>query len=160
MTKLENKIKNLRSKGYSGSRIAKKLHIRKQTALAEIRRIEKKEIQKEKVTVAGKRQPRPPMSFESKQFTDSLYRDGYPQSFIQKLVHRKHPRASYKQIKEEIDYQKMNPFSITERKDTQSAVTHRGSEYRQNRYEGKFYRETSKYFKNEINWDEYEEFDE
>lgn len=137
-------LKELLNKGYSGSAIAKKLHIRKQDALAEIRKIQNKEINKAKLTnPAG--QKGKPLSYSSERFAEELFKEGYTVAFISKLVNAKHSETSQNAVKKYLKGLKT--------KDTDALKSHKANmkfykatgKYKQH-LDAKFYRETAKHY--------------
>ena len=95
----DRQIKNLLNKGYSGSKIARMLHIRKQNALARIRAIKHIPVNPSKQKLNPYGQQGRPLDAESKAFADSLYKQGYTNKFITKLVNKKHPKTSQRAVK-------------------------------------------------------------
>lgn len=152
---LKKQISKLLQKGYTGSEIAKTLHIRKKNALEIIRQIENKPINRIKITNLKGRVGSVELDYPSQQFTESLYKQGYPIDFIAKLVNAKHPDTSKNRVKNYIkQFKRDNPNAVDSHKANMKfyKATAKWKEH----LDAKYYRETNKhYFRNEK--DQFEE---
>ena len=159
MSATDTKIRELLKQGKSGSAIAKELGIRKQTALQKIRQIQGKQLNKTKITVKGRGSRQKPvkvLDYASKQFIHALYVDAYPRAFIKRLVHIKHPAATYKLITAELKELDKNDFAKEQRRlatidINNRAKLHKG--YKQHRLNGKMYVEADKGYSKDFSKD-------
>lgn len=93
------KIKRLLDKGYSANKIVKTIGKRKQDVLREIRQIQNKPINPVKITNPKGKIGSIELDKPSQAFTEKLYKEGYPISFIEKLVNAKHKETSQRKIR-------------------------------------------------------------
>lgn len=145
---LKKQISKLLNKGYSGSEIAKSLHIRKKNALEIIREIQHKPVNIKKITNPKGRIGSVELDYPSKQFTESLYKQGYPIDFIAKLVNAKHPETSKNRVKNYIKQLKTdNPNAVDSHK--ANMKFYKGTGKWKEHLDAKYHRETNKhYFRN------------
>jgi hypothetical protein len=137
-----NKIKKLRTEGKSANFIAKELGRRKQDVLSQIRQIENKPINTQKITRITNTEP---LDFPTTQFIEALYKSGYPEAFISKLVKAKHPENSNYRIKKYLkQYKADNPDSIDSHK-TNMRFFKATNKWKQH-LDAKYYRETNQHF--------------
>lgn len=146
-------IKKLLDKGLSGNAIAKKLHLRKQDVLAEIRKLKNTTIQQSKVTNLKGQIGSVELDKPSKAFVEALYKDGYPEDYIAKLVNVKHPNTSKRKIKQYIKQYKQDDIGAVESHKANMKFYKATGKWKQH-LDAKYYRETTEhYFK-----EDYEQF--
>jgi len=102
-----DKIKDLLVKGYSASKIAKTLHIRKQKALEEVRKVTGIKKQNAKVTNKYGQKGKPLTPQQSKLITD-MYRQGYSKDYISKYAKISIQRINRADLKKDIEEHKRN----------------------------------------------------
>lgn len=142
---LNNRIKKLLRQGYSGSAIAKQLHIRKQRALELIRKIEHKPLDITKIHNPTGRVGFIELDEPSKAFTEALYKQGYPIEYITKLVNKKHSETSKAKIRKYIkQFKTINPNAEDSHKANMRFYKSAGK-WRQH-IDAKFFRETNKHY--------------
>ena len=143
--KLNKQISKLLDKGYSASRIAKTLHIRKQNALEIVRQIQNKPVNTKKITNLKGKIGSVELDFSSKQFTEALYKQGYPIEYIAKLVNAKHPETSKNRVKNYIkQFKTDNPGAEDSHKANMKFYKSTGK-WKQH-LDAKFFRETNKHY--------------
>ena len=147
MTAKKQQIKKLLDKGLSGNAITKKLHLRKQDVLAEIRKLKGTSIQQSKVTNLKGQTGSAKLSKPSKAFVEVLYKEGYPETFIAKLVNAKHPDTSRYEIKKYLkQYKQLDANAVTSHKANMKFYKSTGK-WKQH-LDAKYYRETTiRYYK-------------
>ena len=139
------KIKELLKQGYSGSQIAKTLHIRKQTALDIVRQIQNKPKNVKKITNVRGRKGSIELDEQSKIFTEQLYRHGYPIDFIVKLVNKKHSETSKYKIRKYIKQFAKNDADAVKSHKANMKFYKSSGKYRQH-LDAKFYKETEQHY--------------
>ena len=148
-----NEIRKLRSEGLSASKVASAIHRRKKDVLSEIRIIENRP-KSQRATHLFKE---PIDKANTDAFIDALYRQGYSQDFIKKLVHEKHKSASKRYIDRRIHKEPKD--AKAERKAYQDEIRKKGRRFAKDRINGKYYRETEHYYNQRIDWSRYPEED-
>ena len=143
--KLNKQISKLLGKGYSASKIAKTLHIRKQNALEIVRKIQNKPVNVKKLTNLKGQIGSVELDFSSKQFTEALYKQGYPIGYIAKLVNAKHSETSKNRVKNYIkQFKTDNPN--TEDSHKANMKFYKGTGKWKQHLDAKYFRETNKHY--------------
>lgn len=125
--------------------IARELKLRKTDALQAIRELKVAPKEVKKVTRIGKTTKPIVLDQATERFTETLYKQGYPDTFIYKLVNKKHPEFSQYRIRKYLtNYKKQNPSSIEGHKANMKFYKATGK-YKQH-LDAKFYRETEKHY--------------
>lgn len=123
------KIKQLLDKGYSANSIARKIGKRKQDVLREIRQLQNKPINPVKITNPKGKKGSIALNKDSQDFTEKLYKEGYPITYIARLVNAKYKETSQRKIRAYINQYK------TENKEA----------YESHKTNMKFYQKTGKF---------------
>ena len=142
---LDKNIKSLIDKGYSGRQIAKELHTRVQTVQQEIRAIKGIGINPKKVQSHGQLGKLIKLDIPSKHFIETLYRQGYPESFVVKLVKVKHPQFSGYKLNQYLQqFKRDNPEIIESH--TGIMRFYKGTGRYKQHLDAKWYRETAEHY--------------
>lgn len=143
-------IKELLNKGYSGNKISKIIHKKKQDTLNTIRKIKNVPKNSNKITNPKGQNGKKPINPESKKFIEQLYKSGYPEYFIIKLVNDTHKETSKYKIRKYLKlYKSNNPDAITSHKGNMKFYKSTGK-YKQH-LDAKYYCETAKHFQVKYN---------
>lgn len=136
----------------SASQVAKKLHIRKQTALNMVREIKNIPKNTKKVTY---HKPTP-VTLDNIDMIIRLYKEGYPKNLIQKIMSKKY-KISYRQTSQLIKEQTTDA-DIETRKKYQKCNRKQPKQWLKNHYDGALYRYARHHYNKNYNWDneEYE----
>lgn len=144
-TKQKAEIKKLRRQGLSGTKIAKELHIRKQNVLSEIRKQENRPINTKKITNLKGQASKVVLPESSKAFIEALYKQGYPENYISKLVNAKHSETSQYKVKQYLkQYKTDNPDAIESHK--ANMKFYKGTGKWKQHLDAKWYMETNKHW--------------
>lgn len=134
-------IADLRKQGLSGNKIAKQLHLRKQDVLSEIRKLENKPIQTKKITNIKGQASKVILPKSSEAFIEALYKQGYPENYIAKLVNAKHTETSQYKVKQYLkQYKSGNADAVESHKANMKFYKATGKW--QQHLDAKYYRET------------------
>ncbi len=144
-SKLKDQISKLLKEGYSASKIAKTLHIRKQTALNIVRQIQNRPKNVKKITNVKGRKGSTELDEQSKISIEQMYRYGYPIDFIIRLMNKKYPETSKYKIRKYIQQFAKNDADAVKSHKANMKFYKSTGKYRQH-LDAKFYKETEQHY--------------